>query len=98
MIENGFVHIPETSRGSPNTCTKSAFSEKANTTIRWIRPHSSSTGSKSRSPARASLTITRRASRYFGCQRVGCGRISLRCASMRRIIAPNSSGILGMSD
>jgi hypothetical protein len=37
-----------------------------------------------------------RASRYFGCQRVGCGRISLRCASMRRKIAPNNP-IRGMS-
>src|ERR1700730_6799554 len=28
----------------------------------------------------------------------GCGRISLRCASMRRKIALNSPGIRGMSD
>jgi Transposase DDE domain group 1 len=38
-----------------------------------------------------------RATRYFGCHRVGCDRISLRRASMRPKIMPNSSEIRGMS-
>ena len=38
-----------------------------------------------------------RATRYFGCHRVGCDRISLRRASMSPKIMPNSSEIRGMS-
>jgi hypothetical protein len=38
-----------------------------------------------------------RASRHLGYQRVGCDRISLLRASMKRKIASNSPGIRGMS-
>ena len=57
MIENGFVQIPETAPWLAEYLHEIRSSQRASTTIRWIRPHSSSTGSRSLSPARGSLSF-----------------------------------------
>jgi predicted phage terminase large subunit-like protein len=58
VIENGFVHLPETARGLPNTFTSSPCSRTASMTIRPIQPPSSSIGLKGRSQARAFTNST----------------------------------------
>ena len=58
MIENGFVHIPETAPWLAEYSTSSRSSQTASMTTKPIRRRNSSTGTKSRSPAKTSSNST----------------------------------------
>ena len=78
----------------PHAGAGGARSWAINITISWNIRRQKCALIKAKSPVPARCG---RATRYFGCHRVGCDRISLRRASMSPKIMPNSSEIRGMS-